>query len=42
METDYSIPFFEGTWSLISNTSELIIEKKTRNVSQKNKYIFGK
>ena len=42
METDYLIPFFEGTWSLISNTSEMIMEKQTMNVSQKNKYIFGK
>lgn len=42
METDYLIPFFEGTWSLISNTSEMIMEKQTMNVSQKNKYVFGK
>lgn len=42
METDYLIPFFEETWSLISNTSEMIMEKQTMNVSQKNKYIFGK
>jgi hypothetical protein len=42
METDYLIPFFEGTWSLISNMSEMIMEKQTMNVSPKNKYIFGK
>lgn len=42
MEADYLIPFLEGTWSLISNMSEMIMEKKTRNVSQKNKHIFGK
>ena len=43
METDYYlIPFFEGTWSLISNTSEMIMEKQTMNVSLGNKYIFGK
>lgn len=42
METDYLIPFFEGTWSLISNMSDLIMERQTMNVSQKNKYIFGK
>lgn len=42
METDCLIPSFEGTWSLISNTSEMIMEKQTMNVSLKNKYIFWK